>query len=106
MVIHSIAGTVLVKNTQKKIVILSTPHGVVQVKIYKTQFAKFDKVVKDASGNITQDSFLKKGNHLLLTGMLRDGIFIPKVYKDTGHEPIRRILIDENGDFLCFEDKL
>ena len=68
MVIHSIAGTVLVKNTQKKIVILSTPHGVVQVKIYKTQFAKFDKVVKDASGNITQDSFLKKGNHLLLTG--------------------------------------
>lgn len=105
MVIRSIVGTVLTKNTQKKLFTLSTPEGVIQVKAYKTQFAKYDKVIKGSDGEIIQDSFLKKGTHLMLTGILRDGIFIPKVYKDTGFEPIRRIVIDENRNFLYFEDK-
>jgi len=105
MVLRTIVGTVLTKNTQKKLFTLSTPEGVIQVKAYKTQFAKYDKVIKGPDGEIIQDSFLKKGTHLMLTGILRDGIFIPKVYKDTGFEPIRRIVIDENRNFLYFEDK-
>ena len=105
MVIRNIMGTVLVKNKQKNLIVLSTPDGVIQAKIYKTQFAKYDKVIKNADGDVIEPSFLDKGTHLMITGILRDGIFIPKVYKDTGHEPIMKIVLDDNNNFIQMVDK-
>lgn len=105
MVLHSIAGTVLVKDKKANIVVLSTPDGVIKVKIYKAQFAKYDKVTEDEEGNVIEDSFLDKGNHLLITGILRDEMFIPKVYKNTPQPPILKIVLDENNNFVGFNER-
>lgn len=105
MVIRRIQGTVLVKNKQKNLIVLSTPDGVIQCKIYKSQFAKYDKVVKNSDGEVLEPSFLDKGTHLMMTGVLRDGIFVPKVYKDTGHEPIMKIILTDQNEFVELVDK-
>ena len=69
------------------------------------QFAKYDKVVKNSDGDVVEPSFLDKGTHLMMTGILRDGIFVPKVYKDTGHEPIMKIILTEDNSFVELVDK-
>ena len=43
--IHRIAGTVIDKNKDKSFVVLLTPSGVVTVKIWKNQFAVWDKQI-------------------------------------------------------------
>ena len=103
--LHTIAGTVLVKDKKPCIVLLSTPDGVVKVKIYKTQFAKYDKEIKDEEGNVIEESYLEKGNHLLITGVMRDGMFIPKVYKNSKMLPIQKIVLDSNNKFVELQVK-
>ena len=105
MRLHTIAGTVLVKDKKANIIVLSTPHGVIKVKIYKAQFAKYDKVTEDEEGNVLEGSFLDKGNHLLITGILRDEMFIPKVYKGTKQPPIVRIVLDEQNNLLGYQER-
>lgn len=105
MVLHSIAGTVLVKDKKANILVLSTPDGVIKVKIYKAQFAKYDKVVKNADGDVVEESFLDKGTHLLITGIYRDEMFVPKVYKDTKQPPILKIILNANNSFNGFREK-
>jgi hypothetical protein len=41
----------------------------------------------------------------MITGIMRDEIFIPKVYKNLKTKPIRKIILDENNQFVQFEDK-
>ena len=41
----------------------------------------------------------------MMTGVLRDGIFVPKVYKDTGHEPIMKIVLTDQNEFVELVDK-
>ena len=103
--LKTIVGTVLVKNKKQNIVTLSTPDGIIKVKCYKQQFAKYDKVITDEEEEIIQDSFFEKGVHLKLTGILRDHMFIPKVYKKVGVEPIERIVLNDDGKFDYLEDK-
>jgi DNA polymerase-3 subunit alpha len=104
--LRTITGTVLVKNKKSNIVVLSCPDGVMKVKCYKVQFAKYDKVAEDESGEELQDSFFEKGTHLSVTGFLRDGMFIPKVYKKNGTDPIMKIVIGSDGQFNCLENKI
>ena len=106
--LKTIVGTVLVQNKKNNIVVLSCPEGVIKVKCYKIQFAKYDKVVKDEYDDIIQDSFLKKGTHIAVTGFLRDGMFIPKVYKKMGdlEDPIMKINLNEKGCFAGIEAKI
>jgi hypothetical protein len=104
MRLHTIMGTILVKDKKANIIVLSTPDGVIKVKLYKASFARFDKVVEDAEGNVIEDSFLEKGTHVLITGILRDEMFIPKVYKGVKLDTIQRIYLDENNQFVkCVE---
>ena len=106
MNLKTIVGTVLVKNKKDSIIILSTPDGIIKVKCYKQEFAKYDKVLTDENKNIIQDSFLEKGTHLAITGILRDEMFIPKVYKSkTKASPIQKIELDENGNFNRLVEK-
>ncbi len=91
-----IAGTVIDKNKLKNTVTLSTPFGVVDVKIYKPQFAKYDKQIfeKQADGTkkIVERSWFTRGNLIMFTGIKRDGSFVPKVYKSGNYEyPIQLV---------------
>lgn len=100
--ISHIIGTVLDKDKQKHTVILSTPEGVVSVKLFRNQFAKYDQtlVERNEEGEkvIIQDSFFKKGTFLIVTGIKRGDTFIPKVYKDIEIDPILMFEI-EDGRF-------
>ena len=100
--IHRIAGTVIDKDKNKSLVTILTPTGVVSVKIWKNQFAKWDKQIfeKDADGtkHVVEKSWFQRGTKLIITGIKRDDTFIPKKYKNTTYPLFEKIIkIDDNG---------
>ena len=100
--IYRIAGTVIDKDKNKSTVVLLTPSGVVNVKVWKNQFAKWDKQIfeKDAEGkkHVIEKSFFTRGNKIIVTGIKRDDTFVPKKYKNTKYPLFERIdKIDDNG---------
>lgn len=100
-----ICGTVIDKNKMKNIVTLLTENGVVNLKIYRAQFSKYDKQisVKDSvtgKKTIIERSWFKRGNKLMVAGIRRGDNFVPKIYKNNAYftYPIELITsIDENG---------
>ena len=109
MKLYTVAGTVIDKDTTKGLVTIQCPSGVLTLKIYKDLFATLAATVGDididGDKEIEQESFLDKGNHLLVTGIQRGATFVPKVYKSTGRKAILKIVLDEDGDFVEFEEK-
>ena len=102
--INRICGTVIDKNKTKNIVTLLTDEGVVNVKIFRSQFSKYDKQisVKDevtGKKTIIERSWFKRGNKLMIAGIRRGDNFVPKVYKKGLFEfPIELIYsIDDSG---------
>ncbi|MFW6029022.1 MAG: hypothetical protein ACOCRO_02080 [Halanaerobiales bacterium] len=99
--LHHIMGTVLDKDKSKHIITLSGPTGIINVKVYRNQFSKYDHVISyfDEDGNkvIKQDSFFEKGTFLVVTGIKRGDVFLPKVYKATKIDPILKVTF-ENGE--------
>lgn len=83
--INRIAGTVIDKNKNKSTVTLLTEDGVVTVKVWKNQFAKWDKQIsvrgEDGKKHVIEKSFFQRGNKLIITGIRRGDNFIPKKYK-------------------------
>lgn len=104
-----IAGTVIDKNKLKNTVTLLTPSGVVEVKIYKPQFAKYDKQLfekqPDGTKKVLEKSWFSRGNMVVFTGIKRDNNFIPKVYKSGKYQyPIQLVdKITETGDLIFKE---
>lgn len=103
--LHRIAGTVIDKNKNKNTVTLLTTTGVVILKIWKNQFAKWDKQLskRDASGvkHIVEKSWFQRGTKLIITGIRRDDAFIPKKYKNTEYPLFEKIIsMDDNGFIL------
>ena len=100
-----ICGTVIDKNKMKNIVTLLTENGVVNLKIYRAQFSKYDKQisVKDpvtGKKTIIERSWFKRGNKLMVAGIRRGDNFVPKIYKNNVYftYPIELITsIDEDG---------
>lgn len=108
-----IAGTVIGKDKLKNIVTLLTQYGVVKVKVYRSQFAKYDKQVADRdeeSGkkHILERSWFQRGNKLIMSVIRRGDFAIPKVYKSTPYPVIQ--LIDninyDTGTFITKDDRL
>jgi DNA polymerase-3 subunit alpha len=99
--IYRIAGTVIDKDKNKSTVVLLTPTGVVNVKVWKNQFAKWDKQIfeKDADGvkHVIEKSWFTRGNKLIITGIRRDDTFVPKKYKNTKYPLFEKILEIDNG---------
>ena len=94
--LFSIAGTVIEKNKLKNTVTLLTQYGVVKIKVYKSQFVKFDRqaFTKDeitGKKTITEKSWFSRGNKLLIQGIRRGDFFIPKAYKGSEYKPITLI---------------
>lgn len=104
--LRTIAGTVIDKDKVKSIVTLQCPDGVIDIKIPKQQFARYAHTIasinEDGDKDILEDSFFNKGTHLLVTGILRGNIFVPKVYKSTGFDSILKIVLEEDKKFKCF----
>ena len=104
--LRTIVGTVIDKDTAKGTFILSCPDGVVNVKVFKQQFAHYAHTLSetDEEGNKTvlENSFFDKGTFLAVTGILKGDTFIPKVYKNTGFDPILKIVLQDDGslDYL------
>ena len=100
--LHYIIGTVIDKDKLKNTVTLLTPTGVVIVKIYKNQYAGYDKQIsiKDNEGHkhVIEPSWFKRGTLLMVQGIRRDSNFIPKKRKDSYYPIISKIIkIHENG---------
>ena len=103
--LHRIAGTVLDKNKTKNSITLLTNYGVVNVKIYQAQFAKYDKQISkklpDGRKKIIEKSWFSRGNKLMITGIRRGDNFIPKIYKNSIYkEPIDLIKEVDGSDLV------
>lgn len=102
-----IIGTVIDKDKNRNTVTLLTPTGVVNVKVYKNQYAGYDKQISqigdDGKKHVIETSWFKKGTLLMVQGIRRGNDFIPKKYKSSFYPIISKITsVDENGE-LTFQ---
>jgi DNA polymerase-3 subunit alpha len=86
----------------KNTVTLLTPTGVVNVKVYKSQYAGFDKQLSergaDGKKHVIEKSIFSRGTKIIVTGIRQEDSFIGKKYKSTPYHLVERIVdIDENG---------
>ena len=111
--LNAIAGTVIGKNKLKNTVTILTVDGVVNVKIYKSQFAKYDrqKAEKDeetGKKKILEKSWFTRGNKLIFIGIRKGDVWIPKKYKSSPYDaPIILIknLNFDNGEYEVIEGR-
>lgn len=100
-----LAGTVIDKNKMKNTITLLTQTGVVTVKIYKNQFALYDKQIsnKDEDGvkHVLERSWFSRGTLLLVQGFRSGEQFVLKKYRDSVFPVISRFeSIDNDGQFM------
>ena len=100
--INRIAGTVIDKDKNKSQIILLTNDGVVTVKVWKNQYAIWDKQIArrnpDGTKTIVEKSFFQRGNKLIITGIRRNDTFVPKKYKNTEWPLFEKIIeLDDKG---------
>ena len=86
--ISRIAGTVLKTDNNRHTIALLTKYGVVNVKMNKGHYAFYNKRIKEKDektdkSKIVENSWLQRGNLIIVAGIRRGDQFIPKVYKDT-----------------------
>ena len=102
-----IIGTVIDKDKIRNTVTLLTPTGVVNVKIYKNQFALYDKQLsmKDENGikHVIETSWFKRGNLLMIQGIKRGQDFIPKKYRGSVYPIISKIINVSTDGTLRFQ---
>lgn len=93
--LNRIAGTVIDKDKNKNSITLLTPSGVVNVKIWKNQYAKWDRQISsrglDGKKTVLEKSWFSRGTKLIITGIRRGDNFIPKKYKNTKWPLFERI---------------
>ena len=97
-----IIGTVIDKSKMKNTVTLLTPTGVVNVKVYKNQYAGFDKQLSergaDGKKHVKEKSWFSRGSLLMVQGIRRGQDFIPKKRKDSFYPVISKIIgIHDDG---------
>lgn len=105
--LHKIIGTVIDKDKMHNTVTLLTPTGVVLVKIYKNQFAMYDKQLSqkgaDGKKHVIEPSWFKRGNKLMIQGIRRGENFIPKKFKRSIYPVISKIIEVKNDGELVFQ---
>ena len=108
--LHKIIGTVIDKDKMHNTVTLLTPTGVVLVKIYKNQFAIYDKQLSqkgaDGKKHVIESSWFKRGNKLMIQGIRRGSDFIPKKMKKSIFPIISKITnVSEDGELTFQYDR-
>lgn len=85
--ISRIAGTVVQADNNHHSVALLTTHGLVNIKFSKGHYAFYNKTISeigvDGKKKTIENSWLKRGNKLLVSGYRRGEQFIPWIYNDT-----------------------
>ena len=85
--ISRIAGTVVQADNNHHSVALLTIHGLVNIKFSKGHYAFYNKTISeigdDGKKKTIENSWLKRGNKLLISGYRRGEQFIPWIYNDT-----------------------
>lgn len=94
--ISRICGTVIDKDKNKSTVTILTPEmQVVNVKVWKNQYAKWDRQISrknpDGTKTVIEKSFFARGNKLIITGIRREDDFVPKKYKNTNFPLFEKI---------------
>lgn len=102
-----IIGTVIDKDKNRNTITLLTPTGVVNVKIYKSQYAGYDKQISeiDEEGHkhVIEPSWFTRGTLVMVQGIKRDHDFVPKKYKSSTLPIISKITnVSEDGE-LTFQ---
>ena len=105
--LSKIIGTVIDKDKNRNTVTLLTPTGVVNVKIYKNQYAIYDKQLSqrgaDNKKHVIEKSWFMRGTKLMIQGIRRGNDFIPKKKKQSIYPIISKITnIDKYGN-LTFQ---
>lgn len=100
--LHRIAGTVLDRDKNKKIVTLLTTTGVVTIKIYGGVFQQYDKQISqrgaDGKKHVLEKSAFSRGNKIIVTGIRDGNAFVAKTYKNTPWHRVELIdRVDEDG---------
>ena len=105
--LRRIIGTVIDKNKMKNTVTLLTPTGVVNVKVYKNQYAMFDKQLSqkgvDGRKHVIEKSWFSRGTLLMVQGIRRESDFIPKKRKDSFYPVISKITAIHDDGTLEFQ---
>jgi len=105
--LYKIIGTVIDKDKMHNTVTLLTPTGVVLVKIYKNQFAIYDKQLsqkgEDGKKHIIERSWLSRGTKLMIQGIRRGDNFIPKKYSKSVYPIISKIIKINEDNSLEFQ---
>ena len=104
--LHKIIGTVIDKDKMHNTVTLLTPTGVVLVKVYKNQFALYDKQLsqrgEDGKKHVIEKSWFSRGTKLMVQGIRRGDGFIPKKRKQSFYPIISKITSVDNNE-LTFQ---
>ena len=105
--LRRIIGTVIDKSKMKNTVTLLTPTGVVNVKIYKNQYAGYDKQLSergvDGKKHVKEKSWFSRGSLLMVQGIKRGQDFIPKKRKDSYYPIISKITEIHDDGTLEFQ---
>ena len=88
-----------------------TPQGVVNVKIYKNQFAQYNKqlsaINEEGEKKVLEKSWFNKGTLLIIQGFRRGQDFIPKKTKYSSFPIITKIVnIDKNNNLELQYERL
>ena len=74
------------------------------VKIYQSQFAKYDKQISqklpDGKKKIIEKSWFSKGNKLLITGIRRGDSFIPKKYSNSKYKEVIELIDKVDNNYI------
>ena len=109
--LHKIIGTVIDKDKIRNTISLLTPTGVVNVRIYKNQFALYDKQIseKDTDGtkHVLEKSWFTRGTKLMIQGIRRGNDFIPKKTRKSIYPIISKITnIDNMGNLTMQYERI
>lgn len=83
-----IAGTIVGTDNNKHILTISTPTGIVDVKFFKEEYIYYNKNISEIVNNkkhTIEKSWFTRGNKVLISGVRRENMFMPKKDWDKGY---------------------
>lgn len=102
--IFEIGGLIVGKEKAKKLIFVLTKSGVVTVRMSKQQFEKYDKKTKNDDGKIVDESWLVRGNLVVLVGYKRGKEFVLK-NKNSKHSTVIYNIVHYNADKIVLKSK-
>jgi DNA polymerase-3 subunit alpha len=109
--ISRIAGTVLQADSNHHLVTILTKYGNVNVKMNKGHYAFYNKTIsevgEDGKKKRLEESWLKRGNLIIVSGYRRDDQFRPLVYNDTIYKHTVNLIqeVHEDGTLLIQSER-